>query len=232
MKIAVIPARAGSKRIPKKNIKIFMGKPIIAWSIEAALRSELFDQVVVSTDSLEIAAIAREYGASIPFLRPDNISDDFSTTTDVMGHAANFFANINPAINLLCCIYPAAPFIDVEDLKKGNEIISNGTWDYVFSASGYSSAVHRSFIKNDDNQVKMLFPENLNVRSQDLPIVYYDAAQFYWGRLTAWLEAKKIFDINSTIVEIPSQRAQDIDTMDDWIKAEHTAASIFKELSY
>jgi pseudaminic acid cytidylyltransferase len=224
MKIAVIPARAGSKRIPKKNIKIFMGKPIIAWSIEAALRSELFDQVVVSTDSLEIAAIAREYGASIPFLRPDNISDDFSTTTDVMAHVANFFANINPAINFLCCIYPAAPFIDVEDLKKGSEIISNGTWDYVFSASEYSSAVHRSFIKNDDNQVKMLFPENLNVRSQDLANVYYDAAQFYWGRLTAWLEAKKIFDIKSTIVEIPSQRAKDIDTMDDWIKAERSAA--------
>jgi len=231
MRIAVIPARGGSKRIPRKNMKNFMGKPIIAWSIEVARKSQLFEKIIVSTDDEKIAEIANFYGASTPFLRPDNISDDYTTTNEVMSHSVKFAVDAykEREITQVCCLYPTAPFINIRDLELGFNIINTGKWDYVFSATTLPSSVYRSFLKNEREQLEMLFPQNYNQRSQDLSDVFHDAAQFYWGTSEAWLEQRKIFDKKSTIVRIPRWRVQDIDTEEDWIRAEIFAPLILEK---
>ncbi len=220
MNVAVIPARGGSKRIPRKNIREFAGKPMIAHSIECAIKSNLFSRLIVSTDDEEVSEIARAFGAEVPFRRPKELSDDQATTNEVMAHSVRWLTGGGAAPSAVCCIYATAPFIRADDLKKGRAVLESGSWEYVFSATDYGFPVFRSFRKTGAGGLKMLFPEHLNTRSQDLPEIFHDAAQFYWGRPHAWLQSLQIFDIKSTIIPIPRWRVQDIDTEQDWIRAE------------
>jgi N-acylneuraminate cytidylyltransferase len=220
MKIAVIPARGGSKRIPRKNIKLFHGKPMIAWSILTAQKSGLFDSIVVSTDDDEIAEVAASFGAVVPFLRPAHLANDHAGTTEVVAHATSWALNSIPNLEAVCCIYATAPFLRDEDIHRGWTALQSGNWAFAFSVTEYVSPIFRSLKLTNENAVEMFFPENFNVRSQDLPSAFHDAAQFYWGRPSSWLERKKVFDRISTPVIIPRWRVQDIDTAEDWTRAE------------
>ncbi|HEY2682951.1 MAG TPA: pseudaminic acid cytidylyltransferase [Steroidobacteraceae bacterium] len=226
MIIAVIPARGGSKRIPRKNIRDFAGKPMIAYSIECAKRSALFDHVIVSTDDAEISRIALEYGAEVPFVRPANLSDDHTGTTDVVAHAIDWYRQNGVPVSRACCIYPTAPFVEPEDLKEGLRLMNSGQWRYVFAATKLPGPVLRSFQQLGGGGIEMLFPQHFSTRSQDLPDVLYDAGQFYWGDAEAWLERARVFERHSTIVSIPAWRAKDIDTEEDWQQAEAMIARI------
>jgi pseudaminic acid cytidylyltransferase len=221
--VAVIPARGGSKRIPRKNIRPFAGKPIIGYSIESAIRSGLFDRVVVSTDDSEISDVAREFGAEVPFTRPLTLADDHTGTTEVIAHAVEWFSGRGVPISAVCCIYPTAPFIQSEDLSEGLRLMQSGRWRYVFAATRFVGSVHRAFRQTNDGGLEMLFPDKFTARSQDLPDVLHDAGQFYWGRAEAWLSRAKVFDRDSTIVSIPPWRVLDIDTEEDWRYAEAMA---------
>jgi pseudaminic acid cytidylyltransferase len=218
--VAIIPARGGSKRIPRKNIREFAGKPIIAYSIECAYKSGLFERIIVSTDDEEIARVAIESGAEVPFLRPSELSDDYTGTTKVIAHAVNWLKEHNQCPDIVCSIYPTAPFIQVEDLKKGLNIMNEGKWEYVFSATTFDYPIFRGFQQHPDGSVEMFFPEHFCARSQDLPEGFHDAGQFYFGNTQAWVNELKLFDRWSTIVQIPRWRAQDIDTIEDWERAE------------
>ncbi len=231
MNLAVIPARGGSKRIPRKNIKFFFGKPMIAWSIEAALNSGIFDEVWVSTDDIEIAEISKRYGAKVPFIRPDKISDDFSTTADVMAHAVGYYKNELLNIpDLVCCIYATAPFISIKDLLEGAKSIKKDDLDFVFSATKFSFPIQRALKIKKDGKIDMISPSFYQKRSQDCEEYWHDAGQFYWGKSSAWLEKKDIFLSDSGIISLPNYRVQDIDTLDDWIRAELMAKKIFEKL--
>ena len=224
MRIAVIPARGGSKRIPQKNIRDFAGKPLIAHSITCALRSGLFERVIVSTDDDRIAQIARSCGAEVPFKRPAALCDDHTGTTEVVAHAVDWLQNHAVAVSTVCCIYATAPFIHQEDLKRGLEVLQTGQWRFVFAATTFAAPVFRSFHKDAAGGLSMLFPEHFGTRSQDLPEALHDAAQFYWGGAQAWLDKARVFDKFSTVVAIPRWRVQDIDTEEDWVRAELMAA--------
>ena len=222
MQLAVIPARGGSKRIPRKNIKMFHGQPMIAWSIQAAIDSGCFDEVWVSTDDEEIAAVAQVYGAKVPFLRPVHLSDDFATTADVMSHAVEEFGKINHALpDYICCLYATAPFVTKADLVQGLEKIKNNSnLNYVFSATTYPFPIQRAIKLNEHDTVEMFSPQYFKVRSQDLEEAWHDAGQFYWGTAEAWLNKAMIFASQSSVVELPRFRVQDIDTQEDWDRAE------------
>lgn len=220
MKIAVIPARGGSKRIPRKNIKDFCGKPMIAWSIEAAKTSGLFDHIIVSTDDVEIAEVAKRWGAEIPFIRPDELSNDYAGTTEVIAHATQWALDQGLDVDAVCCIYATAPFVQVEDLQRGLEALESGDWAYAFTVTDFAAPIFRSFKQSADGGIEMFFSEHFSIRSQDLPTALHDAGQFYWGRPSAWMEGKRIFDRHSVPIVIPRWRVQDIDNQDDWIKAE------------
>lgn len=220
MNIAVIPARGGSKRIPRKNIRDFCGKPMIAWSIEAAKASGLFDRVVVSTDDREIADVAVRYGAEAPFVRPEHLSNDHAGTTEVVAHAVQWALDQGWSIDAVCCLYATAPFVQIEDIERGLKGLESGNFDYAFSVTEYAAPIFRSFRLLEGGGVDMFFPEHFNTRSQDLPQAYHDAAQFYWGRTAAWLESRPLFRDRSYPVVLPRWRVQDIDTMDDWQRAE------------
>jgi len=233
MKIAVIPARGGSKRIPRKNIKDFCGKPMIAWSIEAAKESKLFDHIIVSTDDEEIAEVAKHWGAEVPFMRPAELSDDYSGTTEVITHAMQWALDQGIIIDAVCCIYATAPFVQVKDLVQGWEALKSGDWAYAFTVTDFAAPIFRSFKQTENGGVEMFFPEHFQKRSQDLPTALHDAGQFYWGRPSAWLEDKMIFDKQSIPVVIPRWRVVDIDTPDDWHQAEliHEALITQKSLT-
>lgn len=222
MQLAVIPARGGSKRIPRKNIKMFHGQPMIAWSIQAAIDSGCFDEVWVSTDDEEIAAVAQVYGAKVPFLRPAYLSDDFATTADVMSHAVEEFGKINHTLpDYICCLYATAPFVTKADLVQGLEKIKNNSnLNYVFSATTYPFPIQRAVKLNEHDTVEMFSPQYFNIRSQDLEEAWHDAGQFYWGTAEAWLNKAMIFAAQSSVVELPRFRVQDIDTQEDWDRAE------------
>ena len=222
MQLAVIPARGGSKRIPRKNIKMFHGQPMIAWSIQAAIDSGCFDEIWVSTDDEEIAAVAQAYGAKVPFLRPAHLSDDFATTADVMSHAVEEFGKLNHALpDYICCLYATAPFVTKADLVQGLEKIKNNSnLNYVFSATTYPFPIQRAIKLNEHDTVEMFSPQYFNVRSQDLEEAWHDAGQFYWGTAEAWLNKAMIFSTQSRVVELPRFRVQDIDTQEDWDRAE------------
>lgn len=220
MNIAIIPARGGSKRIPRKNIKLFHGKPIIAYSIEAALHSDCFDKVIVSTDDVEIAEVAKQYGAEVPFLRPKNISDDNATTMDVMAHAIIWCVENNWNIDNVCCLYATAPFVTAGYLKQGLKRLTNEDCEYVFSATSFPFPIQRAIKLAENGEVNMFSPENELVRSQDLEEAYHDAGQFYWGKKEAFLNKKQIFSSHSKVILLPRTRVQDIDTSEDWIFAE------------
>jgi pseudaminic acid cytidylyltransferase len=215
----MIPARGGSKRIPRKNIKNFLGKPIIAYSIEAAKASGCFDKIIVSTDDEEIAAVARQYGAETPFLRPKDISDDYATTVDVINHSINWLLDNDIKVDNICCVYATAPFVEAGDLQAGLAAL-NSNFSFAFSATSYAFPIQRAIKVNKDGAVQMFNPEHLNTRSQDLEEAYHDAGQFYWGKAQAFLDRKPIFSPEAFAVLLPRKRVQDIDTPEDWEGAE------------
>ncbi|MBB3063188.1 pseudaminic acid cytidylyltransferase [Microbulbifer rhizosphaerae] len=220
MKLAVIPARGGSKRIPRKNIKSFCGKPMIAWSIEVALESDCFDQIIVSTDDAEIAEVAREYGATVPFIRPAELSDDHTGTIPVVRHAIEWFKSQGQSPEQVCCLYATAPFVRAEDILRGLEALTDFDCDYAFPVTSYASPIQRAIRITSAGRVEMFMSEHFNTRSQDLEEAYHDAGQFYWGYASAWLEGKVIFATGSAPVLLPRHRVQDIDTAEDWKRAE------------
>lgn len=220
MKLGIIPARAGSKRIPHKNIKEFCGKPIIAWTIEAALNSGCFDRVIVSTDSSEIAQVARFWGAETPFLRPTQLADDYTGTIPVIRHAINFFNENGDAPDQVCCLYATAPFIQPEDLGYSLEILLKSSAHFVFSATSYAFPIQRALRLTSEGRAEMFQPEHFATRSQNLEQAYHDAGQFYWGHTKAWLEQDTVFTRESLLQILPRHRVQDIDTLEDWERAE------------
>jgi N-acylneuraminate cytidylyltransferase len=229
MNIAIIPARGGSKRIPRKNIKEFCGKPMIAWSIEAAKASGLFDHIIVSTDDEDIAEVAKQWGADVPFMRPEALSNDHAGTTPVIAHATQWALDQGMDVEAVCCIYATAPFVQVEDIKQGWQALTTGDWDYAFTVTDFAAPIFRAFKQSTGGGIEMFFPEYFTTRSQDLPLAFHDAGQFYWGRPTAWLEGKRIFDQRSKPIVIPRWRVQDIDTPDDWARAEIMAPIIMSQ---
>lgn len=216
MNIAIIPARGGSKRIPRKNIKMFHGKPMIAYSIDAALQSGCFDKVIVSTDDQEIADVAMAFGAEVPFIRPAEISDDHATTMDVMQHAIQWCEEQGWDVQYVCCLYATAPFVTGTSLLQGLNTLQDEACEFVFSATTFPFPIQRAIKLTADGEVKMFAPENEQVRSQDLEEAYHDAGQFYWGKKTAFLKRKAIFAPHSRVVLLPRSRVQDIDTPEDW----------------
>lgn len=218
--LAVIPARGGSKRVPRKSIRSFAGRPVISYPIRYAIESGLFDNVIVSTDDGEIARIATECGAQVPFVRPAELADDHTGTLAVIAHATRWATEALSGIDLVCCIYPASPFLVVDDLRRAHGLMRGDTWDYCFSVCEYASPIFRSFRARPDGGLEMFFPEKFPMRSQDLPQALHDAGQFYFGTVRAWLEERPIFGARSTFVELPRWRVHDIDTPDDWRRAE------------
>jgi pseudaminic acid cytidylyltransferase len=224
--ICVIPARGGSKRIPRKNIKSFCGKPMIQWSIEAAQKSGIFDEIIVSTDDDEIKYISEKLGAYVPFIRPSSLSDDYTTSVDVVAHATNWALDNNLEAEIVCCIYATAPFVRQSDLINAFKIINSENWSYVLSVGEYSSPILRSFKQGLTGGLEMYFPENFEKRSQDLEPALFDAGMFYMGTSEAWIQKLKIFGNHSYPYKIPHWRIQDIDTSDDWIRAEILAQNL------
>ena len=219
-RIAIIPARGGRKRIPRKNIKLFCAKPMIAWSIEAALQSGCFDQVIVSTDDHEIAEVARQYGATVPFMRPAELSDDHTGTVPVIQHAIEWVNAQGQPVEQACCLYATAPFVSAEDINRGLDILNAIQSDYAFSVTSYAFPIQRAIRLNGEGRVQMFNPEHFNTRSQDLEEAFHDAGQFYWGTADAWLQGRMIFGAGSVPVPLPRHRVQDIDTPEDWVRAE------------
>ncbi|EPC04101.1 hypothetical protein L861_01980 [Litchfieldella anticariensis FP35 = DSM 16096] len=220
MNVAIIPARGGSKRIPRKNIKVFCGKPMIAWSIEAARDSGCFERIIVSTDDEEIAGIAHQWGAEVPFVRPAELANDYAGTLPVIRHAVTWIQDQGQTFEAVCCLYATAPFVQPEDLRHGLECLETSDADYAFSVTSYAFPIQRAIRLTPDGRVAMFHPEHYHTRSQDLEEAFHDAGQFYWGRADAWLAEKPVFGHDSTPVVIPRHRVQDIDTLEDWQRAE------------
>ena len=220
MKTAVIPARGGSKRIHRKNIRLFHGKPIIAWSIEAAIKSNCFDRVIVSTDDEEIAKIAESFGAEVPFMRPKNISDDFTGTIPVIVHAILEEKKIGNNPEMVCCIYATAPFISIKSLQDGVKIASEKDTSFSISVTEYPFPIQRAIKIQQNDKLEMLQPEFFNTRSQDLTKTYHDAGQFYCGKTSSWIDCDSLFAEYCKPIFLPSYHVQDIDTEEDWIRAE------------
>jgi pseudaminic acid cytidylyltransferase len=220
MKLCVIPARGGSKRIPRKNIKKFCGKPIIQYAIEVAFECKMFDKIIVSTDDEEIASVARSFGADVPFFRPAPLADDFTATIPVVSHAISEMDALGFKANVICCIYATAPFIRPADLIKAANILRNNNLDYVFSSTLYKHPIERAFTLNNERFVQPFMSNQESVRTQDFEQKYHDAGQYYWGARNAWLEGRKIFSPKSKAFVLPSYLVQDIDTPEDWESAE------------
>lgn len=226
--LAIIPARGGSKRIPGKNIKHFLGKPIIAYSIEAALSCGLFDEVMVSTDSEAIAAVAKQYGAKVPFLRSEKNADDFATTVDVLFEVLEKYVENGMTFKTGCCIYPTAPFINGDTLKKAHQHFIENDFDSVFPVLKFQSPIQRALRLGSNNRVSMFYPEHQRSRSQDLEPAFHDAGQFYWFKIDQLYVNKKLWAPNSGMIEISPMQGQDIDDLDDWKLAE-TKYKLLKE---
>lgn len=219
MNIAVIPARFGSKRIPKKNIKNFNGRPMIAWAIENALNSNCFDKVLISSDSQEIINIAATYGAESLFIRPQNLSDDYVPTLPVVVHAINFCNNLSMRIDNVCCIYPCTPFLTTNDLKNSLDILKQRPAEFVYPVCEYYHPIQRAMRRNNIGKMSFIQKKYELIRTQDLEKAYYDAGQFYWGTSESWLKKEKLHS-NGIGMPIPNWRYVDIDTEDDWVRAE------------
>jgi len=230
--VAIIPARGGSKRIPRKNVKLFFGKPMIAWSIEAALRTGLFSNVVVSTDDDEIAETAVRYGATVPFRRPEHLANDHTPTVPVIGHAIDELEGLSLSFDAVCCIYATAPFITVADLKEGfGQITSKLDAEFVISVTVFSFPIMRSVKIAGDGALKMFWPEHETTRSQDLEHAYHDAGQFYWGTKKAFKTRQGFFSARAYPIVLPNYRVLDIDTDQDWQRAEKLFQLIRHEIS-
>lgn len=223
MKLAVIPARGGSKRIPRKNIKQFAGKPIIAWSIQAAKDADIFDRIIVSTDDTEIANLATDLGVDAPFMRPKSLSDDYTATTAVIAHAIEWHLEHGFVPKQICCIYATAPFMQAIDLRRGLDILNQSGADFAFSVTSFAFPIQRAIKLTNHGRLEMFDPDKFDTRSQDLPEAFHDAGQFYWGTQQAWLSDIRIFSSRSAPVLIPRYRVQDIDTPEDWERAETLA---------
>lgn len=219
MKLAVIPARGGSKRISRKNIRSFDGKPIIGWSIEAALESGCFGKVIVSTDDPEIAAVALDFGAEVPFVRPDFLSDDVTPTGAVIQHAVTWCAEAGMDVDYCCCIYATAPFLSAALISEGMDLIIESGADYVVSVARFPSPIQRA-CRIRDGRLEMIDPDRYLTRSQDLEEAFHDAGQLYWGRFEAWAEQRPVFGASTVPLVLPNDRVQDIDTPEDWERAE------------
>jgi len=218
--IAIIPARGGSKRIPGKNIKNFAGKPLIAYSIEAAKASAVFDKIIVSTDSEQVAEVAKAYGADVPFIRPESLSNDMIGTRPVTNHAIDFCIENFYKPEFCCCIYATAPFLEAKYLQQGLDLLKqHSEKSFGFSVTSFPFPIQRALKINAGGMAPM-FPEDIGKRSQDLEEAYHDAGQFYWGRTDAYLSIKKIFSHHSLPVVLPRHLVQDIDTPEDWLRAE------------
>jgi pseudaminic acid cytidylyltransferase len=220
MRVAVIPARGGSKRIPRKNIREFFNKPMLAYSINAAQDAALFDEIVVSTDDPEIADIAQRYGAAVPFMRPAELADDYAITADVIAHAIEFYQAQKKQLEAVCCIYATAPFLTGTVLKQSWQQFAQQDLAFLFSATAFDFPIQRAVYFNQQQRVAMFQPEFALTRSQDLPKAYHDAGQFYWGKPRAWLEKWPIFAEHSSMYVLPGDQVQDIDTPEDWRRAE------------
>jgi N-acylneuraminate cytidylyltransferase len=221
--VAIIPARGGSKRIPRKNLKPFDGVPMIVRSIRTALDCGLFDQVVVSTDDEEIADVARAHGAQVPFVRPVELADDFTGTAAVIVHALSQL----PIFDYVCCIYATAPLLQARYLRQGHELlVQHPDKSFAFSVAGFGFPVQRALTLDEQGALTSLYPEFRNTRSQDLPEAYQDAGQFYWGRKEAWLRGDVLFSPASLPVILPRHLVQDIDTLEDWKRAEYLYAAL------
>ncbi|MBN2646273.1 MAG: pseudaminic acid cytidylyltransferase [Thiotrichales bacterium] len=220
MKVCVIPARGGSKRIPRKNIKPFCGQPMIAYSIQAALNSACFDAVIVSTDDAEIAEVALQFGAQVPFMRPAELANDYAGTLPVIKHAVDWLAQNNQAADEVCCLYATAPFVQPEMLQKAWQQKQQTNAHYCFSVTAYASPIQRALSIRNDGRVEMFFPDQFNQRSQDLQPAYHDAGQFYWGDAQAWQQQLPLFSAQASAFVLPRHRVQDIDTPEDWLSAE------------
>lgn len=219
MKIAIIPARGGSKRIPRKNIRAFCGKPMISYAIDAALGSGLFERVVVSTDDEEIREISVAAGAVAPFIRPAELADDHTPTVPVIAHAITACADLGWEVDVVCCIYPGVPLIEISDLAKAYDLLMSGQVEYSFPIAEFPSAIQRALHRQTDGRMRPVFPQYELTRTQDLEPAYYDAGQFYWGNASAWLSGKNIHS-NGAGLPISSRRVVDIDTPEDWERAE------------
>jgi pseudaminic acid cytidylyltransferase len=220
LNVCVIPARGGSKRIPRKNIREFHGRPILAYSILAAIESGCFDRILVSTDDQQIASVARKWGAETPFTRPKAASDDHATTLDVIQHFIGWAQANALAIGNICCIYPTAPFLDPTDLKEALNILKTPKTQYVISCSDYAYPIQRALHLDNEQRLSMFESSHANTRSQDLVPAFHDAGQFYWGTESAFRLGLPFFAPHSKAFLIPRARALDIDTEEDWKFAE------------
>ncbi len=229
MTLCIIPARGGSKRIPRKNIRPFNGKPMIAHSILAARSAGCFERIIVSTDDDEIAQIAQQYGADVPFVRPAELADDFATTGAVIAHAVGHMRQHGWHGENACCLYATAPFVRAEDLQEGLRQLSERQADFAFSVTRFPFPIQRALRMNAEHGVSMFAPKNFAVRSQDLEEAWHDAGQFYWGSADAWLQQKPIFNSRSIGIPLPQHRVQDIDTEEDWRRAEYLARLLADE---
>lgn len=223
--VAIIPARGGSKRIVRKNVKLFDGVPMIVHSIRTALASRLFDAVIVSTDDEEIAMLARAHGAQVPFMRPAALADDFTGTAAVVAHALGELKD--QAFDLACCIYATAPLLQPRYLQQGLELLrAHPERSFAFSVTDFGFPVQRALTLDEHGALTALYPEFCNTRSQDLPQAFQDAGQFYWGRRQAWLSGDVLFSPKSLPVILPRHLVQDIDTPEDWTRAEYLYAAL------
>ncbi|MGB0897270.1 MAG: pseudaminic acid cytidylyltransferase [Flavobacteriaceae bacterium] len=219
-KVAIIPARGGSKRIPRKNIKLFLGKPIIAYSITAALESNLFDEVMVSTEDEAIANLAQEYGAKVPFKRSQTTASDYATTAEVLLEVIQAYEKQGHFFDIGCCIYPTAPFVTSTLLQKGLSHLEKEKYDTVFPVLPFSFPIQRAVKINSQNRVAMFQPEHLTTRSQDLEPAYQDSGQFYWFNVATMKQKQQLWTDNSGVIHLPPMQAHDIDYLEDWEIAE------------
>ena len=220
MKIAVIPARGGSKRIPRKNVREFCGRPMIAWAISIAKACSLFDRIIVSTDDNEISELARSWGAETPFVRPADLADDLTPTVPVVAHAVKSCLDSGWVADYVCCIYPCVPFLQMSDLTGALHLAQAQNADFVYPVTEYAHPIQRAMRLLPSNKMQFLRPEYEMTRTQDLERAYHDAGQFYWGKASAWLAHKKMHT-DGLGMPIPNWRVVDIDSLDDWKRAEY-----------
>ena len=228
MNVCIIPARGGSKRIPKKNIREFCGKPMIARSIEAAKAAGIFDRIIVTTDAEEIAVVAKACGAEVPFIRPPELSDDHASTDAVVIHALNWFKNSGIELEYACCLYATAPFVKPEYLRKGLELLKSTGASTGFSVTSFPFPIFRGLKINQKGALEMFWPEHRLTRSQDLPEAFHDAGQFYWLNVRKYMKTPTLYAPDAVPIILPRHLVQDIDTPEDWARAEFMFQSLEK----
>ena len=230
MNVCIIPARGGSKRIPKKNIREFCGKPMIAYSIDAARACGIFDRIIVTTDSAEIKSVAERYGAEVPFLRPAELSDDHASTDSVILHVLKWLKGNGAQPEYACCLYATAPFVQPDYLIQGLDVLKSSHATSAFSVTSFPFSIFRGMKINSGGSLEMFWPKHRLTRSQDLPEAYHDAGQFYWLNVSRYLESPKVYAPDSMPVVLPRHLVQDIDTEEDWIRAELMYSTLFEKI--